>query len=49
MKLGDIYGSLLKRIYCGSIGAEYMHNTNTEEKRWIQQRFRICQCCRPIY
>ena len=28
----------LKRIYCGSIGAEYMHITNTEEKRWLQQR-----------
>ena len=37
MKLGDIYEAL-KRIYCGSIGAEYMHITNTEEKRWIQQR-----------
>ncbi|MDX7249642.1 hypothetical protein SJ259_28250, partial [Klebsiella pneumoniae] len=35
--LGDIYEAL-KRIYCGSIGAEYMHITNTEEKRWIQQR-----------
>ncbi|OAT24291.1 2-oxoglutarate dehydrogenase E1 component [Proteus myxofaciens] len=37
MKLGEIYEAL-KRIYCGSIGAEYMHITNTEEKRWIQQR-----------
>lgn len=37
MKLGDLYEAL-KRIYCGSIGAEYMHITNTEEKRWLQQR-----------
>ncbi|ELX8380988.1 2-oxoglutarate dehydrogenase E1 component [Providencia vermicola] len=37
MKLSDLYDAL-KRIYCGSIGAEYMHITNTEEKRWIQQR-----------
>lgn len=28
----------LKQTYCGSIGAEYMHITSTEEKRWIQQR-----------
>ena len=37
MKLGDLYAAL-KQTYCGSIGAEYMHITNTEEKRWIQQR-----------
>ncbi|KOY60537.1 2-oxoglutarate dehydrogenase E1 component [Photorhabdus heterorhabditis] len=37
MKLADLYEAL-KRTYCGSIGAEYMHITNTEEKRWIQQR-----------
>ncbi|MCE0494554.1 2-oxoglutarate dehydrogenase E1 component [Vibrio salinus] len=37
MKLKDIYESLNK-IYCGSIGAEYMHMTDTEQKRWIQQR-----------
>ncbi|RUO25921.1 2-oxoglutarate dehydrogenase E1 component [Aliidiomarina minuta] len=36
-KLGDIH-SALEKIYCGSIGAEYMHITSTEEKRWIQQR-----------
>ncbi|MDF7680245.1 2-oxoglutarate dehydrogenase E1 component [Enterobacteriaceae bacterium ESL0689] len=28
----------LKQTYCGTIGAEYMHITSTEEKRWIQQR-----------
>ncbi len=37
MQLADLYAAL-KKTYCGSIGAEYMHITNTEEKRWIQQR-----------
>lgn len=37
MKLGELYDAL-KRTYCGSIGAEYMHITSTNEKRWIQQR-----------
>lgn len=37
MKLKDIHQSL-KNIYCGPIGAEYMHMTDTEQKRWIQQR-----------
>ncbi len=37
MKLATLYEAL-KRTYCGSIGAEYMHMTDTEEKRWIQQR-----------
>src|SRR5436853_670270 len=27
---------ILERTYCGSIGAEYMHITDTAEKRWIQ-------------
>ncbi|MBA3988348.1 2-oxoglutarate dehydrogenase E1 component [Aliidiomarina maris] len=36
-KLGDIHAAL-EKIYCGSIGAEYMHIVSTEEKRWIQQR-----------
>ncbi|MFP1945729.1 2-oxoglutarate dehydrogenase E1 component [Lonsdalea quercina] len=37
MKLRDLYAAL-RQTYCGPIGAEYMHITNTEEKRWIQQR-----------
>ncbi len=28
----------LQTIYCGSIGSEYMHITETAEKRWLQQR-----------
>jgi 2-oxoglutarate dehydrogenase E1 component len=28
----------LRATYCGSVGAEYMHITETAEKRWIQQR-----------
>ncbi|MDU6077796.1 MAG: 2-oxoglutarate dehydrogenase E1 component [Pantoea sp.] len=37
MKLADLFDAL-QQTYCGSIGAEYMHINNTEEKRWIQQR-----------
>ncbi|MFP4280014.1 MAG: 2-oxoglutarate dehydrogenase E1 component [Halochromatium sp.] len=29
---------LLQRIYCGSVGSEYMHMTSTSEKRWMQKR-----------
>lgn len=42
MKLGDLYKALTK-TYCSSIGAEYMHMTSTEEKRWIQQRLESVQ------
>lgn len=42
MKLGDIYKAL-RATYCGSIGAEYMHITSTEEKRWLQQRLESVQ------
>ena len=28
----------LKQTYCGSVGAEFMHIVDTEERRWIQQR-----------
>ncbi len=47
MKLGDLYHAL-KTTYCGSIGAEYMHITSTEEKRWLQQRLESVQA-RPKF
>lgn len=37
MKLSELVKAL-QQTYCGSIGAEYMHITDTDEKRWIQQR-----------
>ena len=37
---------IVKQTYCGSIGSEYMHITNTEEKRWIQHRLES-DCCQP--
>ncbi|CDW57973.1 Putative 2-oxoglutarate dehydrogenase E1 componen t (ISS) [Trichuris trichiura] len=36
--VGSFLLEALKQTYCGPIGAEYMHITSTEEKRWIQQR-----------
>ena len=33
----------LNRTYCGTVGAEYMHITETEEKRWIQQQLESVQ------
>ncbi len=42
MSLGELFKSL-NRTYCGSIGAEYMHITNTEEKRWIQHYLESAQ------
>ena len=35
--LKDILADL-KKTYCGSVGAEYMHIVDTQEKRWIQSR-----------
>ncbi|MGR5456414.1 2-oxoglutarate dehydrogenase E1 component, partial [Vibrio alfacsensis] len=37
MTLRDLHKALQK-TYCGSVGAECMHMTNTAQKRWIQQR-----------
>ncbi len=37
LPLGELFASL-NRTYCGPIGAEYMHITDTEQKRWLQQR-----------
>ena len=39
---------ILQRTYCESIGAEYMHSMETEEKRWIQQRLESV-CSTPSF
>jgi 2-oxoglutarate dehydrogenase E1 component len=28
----------VRSVYCGTLGSEYMHTTDTREKRWIQKR-----------
>ena len=33
---------IIKKTYCGPIGAEYMHINETEQKRWIQKRLEEC-------
>jgi len=38
MKLRDIIAQL-ERLYTGAIGFEYMHVTDPEERRWLQERF----------
>ncbi|WP_134322531.1 multifunctional oxoglutarate decarboxylase/oxoglutarate dehydrogenase thiamine pyrophosphate-binding subunit/dihydrolipoyllysine-residue succinyltransferase subunit [Cumulibacter soli] len=37
MKLRDILG-VLRDAYCRTVGVEYMHITDPEERRWIQER-----------
>jgi 2-oxoglutarate dehydrogenase E1 component len=37
MPLGEIL-DLLRETYTSTVGSEYMHITDTDEKRWIQQR-----------
>ena len=42
MPLGQLFDSL-NRTYCGSIGTEYMHITDTDQKRWLQHRIESVQ------
>lgn len=35
--------SRIHNTYCGTIGAEYMHINETEQKRWIQDRLEGCE------
>ncbi len=37
LTLGEI-DNIVRKVYTDTIGSEYMHITNTDEKRWIQQR-----------
>ena len=34
---------IVRTTYCGTIGAEYMHINETEQKRWIQQYLESCR------
>ena len=38
MKLADIL-ALLRRIYCGKIGAEFAHVSRSRERLWLRKRF----------
>ncbi len=38
----------VKRTYCGSVGAEYMHINDTAQKRWIQERLEGT-CSKPDF
>ena len=38
MKLRDIY-ALLKKIYCGKIGAEFAHVSRARERLWLKKHF----------
>jgi 2-oxoglutarate dehydrogenase E1 component len=35
--------NMVKETYCGSIGAEYTHITDTTEKSWVQTRLEACR------
>ncbi|NKI34146.1 2-oxoglutarate dehydrogenase E1 component [Wenzhouxiangella sp. XN79A] len=37
LQLGEIV-DICKRTYCGTVGVEYMHITDTNQRRWLQQR-----------
>ena len=39
---------IVQDTYCRSIGAEYMHINETEQKRWLQQRLESC-CAKPDF
>lgn len=40
--------TIVRNTYCRSIGTEYMHINETDQKRWIQQRLEECQA-RPDF
>ncbi|MGB5347178.1 MAG: thiamine pyrophosphate-dependent enzyme, partial [Woeseia sp.] len=40
MKLADIL-ALLKKIYCGKIGAEFAHVSRARERLWLRQAFEV--------
>jgi 2-oxoglutarate dehydrogenase E1 component len=39
-KLREIIATL-KHVYCGTVGAEFAHVSNTEERLWLQDEFQV--------
>lgn len=44
MPLSEIYQAL-RQTYCGSIGIEYMHISNTDEIEWLQEKMETARGC----
>jgi 2-oxoglutarate dehydrogenase E1 component len=42
LKLREII-ELCERVYCGSIGVEYLHLSDTGKREWLQQRLEGCK------
>jgi 2-oxoglutarate dehydrogenase E1 component len=42
MKLREII-ELCERVYCDTIGVEYIHITDTVKRRWLQERLESCE------
>jgi 2-oxoglutarate dehydrogenase E1 component len=38
LEMDDEWGQQARRIYCGSVGVEFMHIVDPERRRWIQER-----------
>ncbi len=38
VKVGELF-DVLRRTYCGNVGLEYMHIADTEERRFLQDKF----------
>ncbi len=38
LQIDNEYASEARRIYCGSVGVEFMHIADPERRRWIQER-----------
>lgn len=40
--IGEVYRAL-RKTYCGNIGIEYLHITDAEETKWIEEKFEMVQ------
>ena len=47
IKLGDL-AKMLKETYCGSIGLEFVHVQDMEQKNWLQSKLES-QLNKPLF